>query len=100
MNWLKKLLNQGLDSFKQDVVREIDRAMGKLNSGETVGQVVPELQRAVAGLVAKAKLPPPLGTILVSLLLVVDWSGLLAKPAGDVVAELARLRAKVLGARL
>ena len=100
MNWLKKLLNGALNTFKDDVSREIDRAIGKLQSGQTVGEAVDALHNAVASLLAKSKLPPPTGAILASLLMMVDWQGLAKKSTDQAIAELNRLKNRIAGARL
>ena len=100
MNWLKKLLNGALNTFKDDVSREIDRAIGKLQSGQTVGEAVDALHNAVAALLAKSKLPPPTGAILASLLMMVDWQGLSKKSADQAIVELNRLKNRIAGARL
>ena len=71
MNWLKKLLNGVLNSFKDDVNREIDRAIGDLRSGKAVNFVVNTLHQQLAAILAKAKLPVPLGAILASMLMMV-----------------------------
>jgi hypothetical protein len=100
MNWLKQLLNRGLDGLKKDIVREIDRAVAKIESGETQTLAVGYLQDKIAGLVAKARLPQPLGGILVAMLMSFDWVRLSDLPAERVVLELKRLRSRVEGARL
>lgn len=100
MNWLKNILNGALNSFKRDVTRELDRAIGKLQSGQTTVQVVAQLHEAVADLLAKTRLPLPLGALLASLLMMVDWSALASKPSASAIAELERLKKQVQGARL
>ena len=107
MSWLSGITdrlkggaNRALDGFKKDILREIDRAVGKLESGQTTADVVDALHSAISELIAKARLPLPLGPILVSILLMVDWSGLSTSPAVGVLHTLKRLRKDVEGARL
>ena len=100
MNWLKRLLNGAIGSFKSDVNREIDRAIGKLQNGETVSMVVDALHATIADLLAKAKLPVPLGAILASVLMMADWGNLTKMPVEQAIVELQRLRKQVEGARL
>lgn len=100
MNWLKKLLSGPINAFKADVLREIDRAERKLQSGETAEAVIKALQQAVAEALAKTRLPVPLGAVLASMLLLVDWGGLAKMPTEKALTELHRLRKQVEGARL
>ena len=100
MNWLKKLFGGVVDAFKADVGREIDRAIEKLGSGQTVSEAVDALHNAVASMLAKSKLPPPTGAILASLLMMVDWQGLAKKSTDQAIAELNRLKNRIAGARL
>lgn len=100
MNWLKKILNGALNGFKSDLYREIDRAIWKLENGETTAMAVDALHSKIADLLAKARLPLPLGAILASILMMVDWGELGRKPAADAVAELGRIRKRIEGARL
>lgn len=62
--------------------------------------VTDNLHHITAELLAKAPLPPPLGGILASMLMLVDWEGIARKPSADAVRELARLKRQVEGARL
>lgn len=97
MNWLKTLLTK---RAKAPVLRELDRAIGKLESGQTVAEVVPALRGALTKALS-VWLPAGIGPWLLDLVLAgLDWDGLLAKPAADVLAELKRLRVRVEGARL
>lgn len=99
MNWLKRFLNNKLDRFKSDINREIDRAISKLESGESQTLVVNELQSKIATIVSKVKLPQPLGTILIGLLLVFDWSELTSKPTQYVIEKLKKLKEELKGKR-
>lgn len=100
MNWLKKLLNGALNGFKSDLYREIGRAQDKLRDGRSTQVVVDALHSAIADLLAKARLPLPLGAILASILMMVDWDSLAATPSEDAIKELERLRKRIEGARL
>jgi hypothetical protein len=99
MNWLKNLLNNQLNRFKSDINREIDRAISKLESGESQTLVVNELQSKVSTIVSKVKLPQPLGAILIGLLLVFDWSELTSKPTQYVIEKLKELKEEIKGKR-
>lgn len=100
LNWLKKLLTPELERAKQDVIREIDRAIGKIDSGDSPKVVAELLRNELSRILAKAKLPDVGGVLLNIVLARMDWDGLLAKPSGDIRLELARLRDRVKGARL
>lgn len=100
MNWLKKLLSGPFAVTKTAVLREIDRAIGKLESGATVAVVVEELRERLTQILATAKLPPA-GAILLNIVLAqVNWPALLGKLPADALAELKRMRTRVEGARL
>lgn len=100
MDWLKKLLLGPFNVTKAAALREIDRAIKKLESGETVAVVVEELRERLTQLLATAKLPAG-GAILLNILLAqVHWQALLGKLPADALAELKRLRSRTEGARL
>jgi hypothetical protein len=97
MNWLKALLTKRV---KAPVLRELDRAIGKLESGATVAEVVPVLRGGLLK-VLRGHLPAGLGEWLLDLVLAgLDWDGLLKQPAVAVVLILKSLRVRVEGARL
>ena len=97
MNWLKKLLT---DRAKAPVLRELDRAISKLQSGQTVREVVVPLRRALLDAL-RGKLPEGIGQLLLDIVLAgMDWEGMPSKPAHEVEAVLVRLRKQVEGARL
>lgn len=97
MNWLKNLLTK---RTKAPVLRELDRAIGKLESGQTVAEVVPALRAALTKVLA-GWLPAGIGPWLLDLVLAgMDWDRLLDKPAFAVVLTLKALRLRVEGARL
>jgi hypothetical protein len=101
MNWLKDLINKTyLARAKAPLLREIDRAVAKLRSGETAATVVPALElgfsRALAGW-----LPSAVAMLLLPLVLGnVDWLGLVTMTTNELASFLSGLRTKVEGARL
>jgi hypothetical protein len=100
MNWLKNLLNGTFNTTKANALREIDRAIEKLEGGATVAVVVEQLRERLTQLLATAKLPVG-GAILLNIVLAqVNWPALLGKLPADALAELKRLRLRVEGARL
>lgn len=99
-NWLKNLLAGPLNTAKAAVLREFDRAITKLQNGETVAVVIEELRTRVTQILATAKLPAG-GAILLNIVLAqVNWPALLGKLPADALAELRRTRSRVEGARL
>lgn len=97
MNWLKDLLTK---RAKAPILRELDRAIKKIEAGQTPKLAVPYL-RAQLLKALRGHLPAGLGEWLLDMVLAgMDWDGLLSKPAADVADELKRLRKKVEGARL
>lgn len=98
--WLKVLLNGALNVAKADVVREIDRALRKIENGETAAVVASELRQRLSALLAKAKLGGEGGKFLLDMVLAqVDWVGLLGKPAAEITKALEALKTRVQGAR-
>lgn len=100
MNWLKNLLTPILERTKADVLREIDRAIGKIDSGDSPKVIAEQLRNTLTRLLATAKLPPAGAVLLTIALASMDWPGLIAKPSADIRAELVRLREKIKGVRL
>lgn len=101
MNWLKALINERLLAPVRDAIcREIDRAIGKLNSGQTASELAGPLQSRIADLIATARLPMPFGPMITAIVMSFDWSGLAAKPSADAVKTLTLLRRQIEGARL
>lgn len=100
MNWLKKLLQRPLDNFKREADKAVLAAIAWVRSGGPKKRIVQELKEDLADLIAKAKLPSPIGPILVMIAMNQDWEAMLDKPEGDLVAELERMRTKIAGARL
>jgi hypothetical protein len=97
MNWLKKLLEK---RAKAPILRELDRAISKLESGQTTREVVVPLRRELLNAL-RGKLPEGIGQILLDLVLAgMDWEGMIARPADEVVVVLRTLRRQVEGARL
>lgn len=101
MNWLKRLLNDALlKRVKSDLLREIDRAIGKLETGQTAADVIPILKRELLR-VLTGKLPAGAGAFLLDILLMsVDWVGFVSLPVSVVLDNLLRIRKRVEGARL
>ena len=100
MNWLKKLFAPTFEAVKADALREIDRAIGKLQDGSAASTVVRDLRNVLTHAIGAAHLPG-IASVLVDLLLSqVDWVGMAGKPSSEVIAELQRIRLKVDGARL
>jgi hypothetical protein len=97
---IEKIGNRLLDGFKKDVVREIDRAIGKIESGDSVAIVINLLHAKLSTLVSRIPLPPPLGPILTSVLLMAPWDRLLVAPSELAINGLHELRSQVEGARL
>lgn len=97
MNWLKKLLT---DRAKAPVLRELDRAISKLQSGQSVRDVVVPLRSGLLSAL-RGKLPGGIGELLLDLVLAgVDWEGMTSRPAHVVEEVLVRLRKRAEGARL
>jgi hypothetical protein len=97
MNWLKKLLT---DRAKAPLLRELDRAIAKLKSGQSVREVVVPLRRGLLDAL-RGKLPEGIGQLLLDIVLAgTDWEGLVTRPAHVVEEVLVRLRTRVEGARL
>ena len=97
---IEKLGNRLLDGFKKDVIREIDRAIGKIESGDSAAIVINLLHTKLSALVSRIPLPPPLGPILTGILLLAPWDRLLVAPSDIAINGLRDLRSQVEGARL
>jgi hypothetical protein len=97
---LQRVADQALVGIKRDIIREIDRAVGKLQSGESGAMVVQQLHSTLADILSSAALPFPLGPVLASILMMAPWDRLVTTPSALVVGELGRLRKQVEGARL
>lgn len=97
MNWLKDLLTK---RAKAPVLRELDRAIGKADSGQTATVVVPQLKKGLLD-VLRGKLPDGIGQLLLDIVLAgVNWDELAKKPSADLADFLRGLRKRVEGARL
>ena len=101
MRNLKRWLNAQLVApTVKAVVRELDRAVDKLQNGSTASEVVLALRTEIAKIAAKTRLPGPLGTALLGMLLVAPWGDLAGRPTEDAILALRRLRRDVEGIRL
>lgn len=101
MRNLKRWLNAKLIApTVEAVVRELDRAIEKLEQGSTVSEVVLALRSEIVKIAAKTRLPGPLGTAVMGMLLVAPWGDLAGRPTEDAVKTLKRLRRDVEGTRL
>lgn len=77
---LQRVADKALVGVKRDITREIDRAIGKLESGESGAQVVQQLHSKLADVLSTAALPFPLGPVLGSILMMAPWDRLLSTP--------------------
>ena len=94
------LLDLLLKRAKAPVLREIDRAIGKLQNGKTVAEVATELQKGLMNALS-GWMPKGVGGVLLGLLLAdVDWTGVLKMPSDKFATWLRTMRTRVEGARL
>lgn len=100
LNWLKGLLNKKLDRAKSAVTRELQRALNKIDSGETAGVVASQLRQNLSQLLAKEKLGGEGGKFLLDMVLAqADWVGLMGKAASEIRKFIVTLKTRVEGAR-
>ena len=100
MNFWDRLKRDSTKRAKAPILRELDRAIGKLLSGESSDLVVENLRQALLSSLA-GKLPPIIGPLLLDVVLAqVDWDALTLSGTDRAVAELQRIKKQVEGARL
>lgn len=94
------LLDLLLKRAKAPVLREIDRAIGKLQNGQTTAEVAPELQKRIMDALS-GWMPKGVGRVLLPLLLAdVNWAEVLQMPSLKFAEWLKGKRKEVEGARL
>ena len=100
MNFWDKLKRDASKRAKAPVLRELDRAIGKLENGESSEFVVENLRETLLKWLSKS-LPPIIGPLLLNIVLAqVDWDALTVGGTDRAVKELQRIRLQVEGARL
>ena len=101
LNWLKTLFTPTLERVKADVIREIDRALEKIRSGQNAREVSTQLRLTLSQLFAKTKLGSGAGGYLLDIVLAqVNWEAFVRGPLENIAPELEKLRDRVKGARL
>jgi hypothetical protein len=100
MNFWDSLKDQATKRAKAPVLRELDRAIGKAETGQTAAAIVPQLKSALLTAL-RGKLPDGIGEMLLDIVLAgVNWDDLAKKPSADLGEFLRGLRKRVEGARL
>ena len=97
---LNRLKGDATKRAKAPVLREIDRAIGKLENGADASEVILGLRQSLLAVFSKA-LPPIIGPLLLDLVLAkVNWDELETMAAEHIVIEIKRIRTQVERVRL
>ena len=100
MNFWNRLKLDATKRAKAPILRELDRTIGKIESGEHPEYLIESLRKSLLSSLA-GKLPPVIGPLLLDIVLAqVNWDALVGQGAERVIIDLQRIKKQVEGARL